>query len=60
MLFRSQITTLLGIKKINISNLNIVESRIDAPGILRLSFYNEEDQARAIELLRAMDYTVYL
>lgn len=55
-----QITTLLGIKKINISNLNIVESRIDAPGILRLSFYNEEDQARAIELLRAMDYTVYL
>lgn len=46
-----QITTLLGNARINLSNIQIIESREDVPGILRLSFRNQEDADRASELL---------
>ncbi|RTE10446.1 prephenate dehydrogenase [Paenibacillus whitsoniae] len=45
------IATLLGNARINLSNLQIIESREDVPGILRLSFRNQEEADRASELL---------
>lgn len=52
-----QITTSLGNAKINLSNIEIIESREEAPGILRLSFRNQQDVDRAVALL-SPDYTV--
>ncbi|UJF36173.1 prephenate dehydrogenase [Paenibacillus hexagrammi] len=52
-----QITTLLGNQRINLSNIQIIESREDVPGVLRLSFRNQEDADRAAELLK-INYTV--
>lgn len=47
-----QIATLLGNHHVNLSNIQIMESRLDVPGVLRLSFRNREDMDKAIELLR--------
>lgn len=49
----------LGQARINLSNLHIIESREDVPGVLRLSFRGQEDLERAVELIRSMDYIVY-
>lgn len=46
------IATLLGGEGVNLSNIHVIESRADVPGILRLSFRNETDQDRAVELLK--------
>ncbi|WP_442601090.1 prephenate dehydrogenase [Paenibacillus sp. KN14-4R] len=46
------IATQLGQHEINLSNLQIFESRDYVPGILRLSFRNQEDADRATELLQ--------
>lgn len=54
-----QITTLLGNAKINLSNIQIIESREDVPGVLRLSFRNQEDADRAAELL-SNKYSVHV
>jgi prephenate dehydrogenase len=48
----AHITSLLGDHKINLSNIHIIESRADVPGVLRLSFRNEHDMDRAKELLK--------
>jgi prephenate dehydrogenase len=45
------ITTLLGNSRINLSNIQIIESREDVPGILRLSFRSQEEADRASALL---------
>lgn len=55
-----QIATLLGNHRINLSNIHIIESRAEVPGVLRLSFRNEADMDAAIELLKANDYVVQL
>ncbi|TMV51261.1 prephenate dehydrogenase [Paenibacillus mesophilus] len=55
-----QIATLLGNHRINLSNIHIIESRADVPGVLRLSFRNETDMDAAIELLKRSDYAVQL
>jgi prephenate dehydrogenase len=47
-----QITTLLGSNRVNLSNIQIIESREDVPGVLRLSFHDELDMDRALELLK--------
>jgi prephenate dehydrogenase len=47
-----QIATLLGNEAINLSNIQIIESREDVPGVLRLSFRNQEDAERAAEILK--------
>lgn len=48
------IASLLGSEKINLSNIQINESRADVPGVLRLSFRNQQELDRAVELLRAV------
>lgn len=54
-----KIATELGQAHINLSNLQIIESREDVPGVLRLSFREEEDMRRAAELLKSLQYKVY-
>ncbi|CAM3775376.1 prephenate dehydrogenase [Cohnella lubricantis] len=49
----------LGQARINLSNLHIIESREDVPGVLRLSFRRQDDLDRAVALIRSMDYIVY-
>jgi len=46
------VATLLGSHRINLSNIQIIESRDDVPGVLRLSFRNEEDFEKASEVLK--------
>ena len=55
-----QITTELGDKKINLSNIQIIESREDVPGIMRLSFRNEEQMKRAKQHLHTLGYAVHV
>ncbi|MDF2724837.1 MAG: prephenate dehydrogenase [Paenibacillus sp.] len=55
-----QIATLLGNHRINLSNIHIIESRAEVPGVLRLSFRNEGDMDAAIELLKQHEYVVQL
>jgi len=53
-----KITTQLGDHRINLSNIQIIESRLDVPGVLRLSFRQEEDMQQAAAVLRQMGCTV--
>lgn len=55
-----RIATELGDQGINLSNVQIIESREDVPGIMRLSFRQENDMERAKVLLQHNDYTVYV
>lgn len=54
-----RIATKLGDRKINLSNIQIMENRLDVPGVLRLSFREEADMARASEVLTEMGCTVH-
>lgn len=47
-----QIATLLGDQRINLRNIQIIESRDDVPGVLRLSFGDEAEMARAADVLK--------
>lgn len=51
-----QIATRLGEKAINLSNIEIMENRLDVPGVLRLSFRDENNMEAAIEELKLMGY----
>lgn len=53
------ITSQLGIHHINLSNIQIIESREEVPGVLRLSFRNEMDLERAVKLLQELSYSVH-
>jgi prephenate dehydrogenase len=53
-----QIATWLGNERINLSNVQIIESREDVPGVLRLSFRNQLDADRAAKLL-SKQYSVH-
>lgn len=53
------ITSVLGDQKVNLSNIQIIESRADVPGILRLSFRNQSDQDKAVELLKPL-YPIHM
>lgn len=55
-----QIASLLGNHRINLSNMHIIESRADVPGVLRLSFRNEADLDAATDVLKSSGYEVRL
>jgi len=55
-----KIATELGHAKINLSNLSIVESREDVPGVLRLSFKQADDLDKATVLLKSLNYAVHV
>ncbi len=46
-------------ENINLKNLGISHNREDEEGVLRISFYNNEDVTIACTLLRARHYTIY-
>lgn len=54
-----QITTLLGIHEISITNIAILETREDIMGVLRLSFRNESDMEKAEKVMQDAHYLVY-
>ena len=54
-----RIATDLGTNSINLSNMQIIESREDVPGVMGLSFRNEIEQERAKELLLSQGHSVY-
>ncbi|CAM3971113.1 prephenate dehydrogenase [Paenibacillus alkaliterrae] len=55
-----KITSELGNSRINLSNIQVIESREDVPGILRLSFRTQDYLDQAIALLSANGYDVHL
>lgn len=55
-----QIATELGDQGINLSNIQIIESREDVPGVMRLSFRQETEMERAKKLLQSLGYIVYV
>lgn len=55
-----RVATELGKHELNLSNIQIIESREDVPGVMRLSFRNQEDLDRAHELLLLLDFKVYV
>ncbi|TJY44335.1 prephenate dehydrogenase [Cohnella pontilimi] len=54
-----KIATELGQARINLSNLHIIESREDVPGVLQLSFRQEDDLEKAVALLTSLQYSVH-
>lgn len=55
-----KVATELGVHQINLSNIRIIESREDVPGVMRLSFRDEIDMEQARTLLQGLDYLVYV
>ncbi|WP_219836548.1 prephenate dehydrogenase [Paenibacillus sp. R14(2021)] len=53
------VATELGNDTINLSNIQIIESREDVPGVLRLSFRTQEDLDRAVRKLGEIGYSVH-
>ncbi len=53
-----RIATTLGENRINLRNIHIMESRLDVPGVLRLSFSDGSEREQAIPLLRGLGYEV--
>ncbi|QHW30174.1 prephenate dehydrogenase [Paenibacillus rhizovicinus] len=54
-----KVATELGNSAINLSNVQIIESREDVPGVLRLSFRKQDDLDRAVERLGEIGYAVH-
>ncbi len=54
-----KIASVLGNNRINLSNIQIIESREDVPGVLRLSFRSQDDLDQAISLLGELGYAVH-
>ncbi|MBC8079506.1 MAG: prephenate dehydrogenase [Gorillibacterium sp.] len=54
-----QIATRLGEERVNLSNIQVIESRGDVPGVLRLSFSSQETLDRAVALL-SQDFPVHV
>ncbi|OPL08761.1 MAG: hypothetical protein AVO33_09300 [delta proteobacterium ML8_F1] len=50
-------TTILADNAINIKDIEIVHARENIPGVLKLGFYNQEDQLKAQELMKSADFT---
>jgi prephenate dehydrogenase len=55
----AKVTAILANHLINISNIQIIESREDAPGALRLTFRNEPDMEQAHYLLQQEGFLTY-
>lgn len=54
-----RIATELGNRRINLSNIHIIESREDVPGILRLSFRTQDNLDQAVAALAELNYSVH-
>jgi prephenate dehydrogenase len=54
-----RITTLLGAKQISITNIEILETREDIFGVLKITFRSEAEMEKGEELLHFFDYNVY-
>lgn len=55
-----KITSELGDHRINLSNIQIIENRLDVPGVLRLSFRDEEDMDQATKVLKELGCSVHI
>lgn len=55
----AKVTAAISDADINLKNLGISHNREDEEGVLRLSFYEHSDAAKASDLLRSLHYTVY-
>lgn len=55
-----KITTLLGAKEINITNIQILETREDMLGVLRITFRNQTELEKGAEILRYFGYSVFI
>ncbi|WP_274651633.1 prephenate dehydrogenase [Paenibacillus humicola] len=55
-----KVATELGNSRINLSNIHIIESREDVPGVLRLSFRTQEDLDQAVAKLGQIGFTAHL
>lgn len=53
------VATILAANAISIQNIGIIHNREFEDGVLRIEFYDEESQNKAIALLRQYHYTVY-
>ncbi|GGD69108.1 prephenate dehydrogenase [Paenibacillus nasutitermitis] len=54
-----KIATELGNSRINLSNIHIIESREDVPGVLRLSFRTQDDLDQAVHKLGEIGFPVH-
>ncbi len=54
------ITSMLGELKINLSNIRIMESREDVPGVLCLTFRSDEELQKASAVLKENGYSVHV
>ena len=54
----STLAVLLASKGINIKIIGINHSREEGEGALRISFYNQDSETRAYELLKKYNYTL--
>ncbi len=54
-----EVATILGNRQINLTNIHIIENRADIPGVLRLSFRQQEDLDKAVEALQNKGFQVY-
>ena len=54
----STLAVLLASKGINIKNIGINHSREEGEGALRISFYNQDSETRAYDLLKKYNYTL--
>ncbi|KAA0550252.1 prephenate dehydrogenase [Bacillus sp. BGMRC 2118] len=56
----SEVTGVLAIHEISITNIRIIEAREDIYGVLRLSFQTEEDRQQARRCLEHENYETYI
>jgi len=56
----SNITTILSIHQVSITNLRIIESREGLPGVLRVSLQTEKDRDKAKNFLNVNGYETYI
>lgn len=54
-----EVATILGDREINLTNIQIIENRAEIPGVLRLSFRQQEDLDHAVQALKDNGFQVY-
>ena len=54
-----KIATILGDHGVNLSNIGIMQNREDFPGVLRLSFKDQFDYKRAVQILSQVGFDVF-
>lgn len=54
------IATLLSVNSINIKNIGIINNREHQAGALQITFGNEDEMKKSVDILRNMNYSVYI